>query len=173
MTTTLPVKISFSLPDGWQAAPPDEVGAPGAAFVALHPASIDGFTANISIAGGMRNDSATMWQIADESVQRLGQAGTVEVLKKTEVGTPDIPGLTDAPGVVQNLLLHTTLRGEPLELFQSQVYLGMEDVKNPANRAVIELVLTAKPTQIDAVLEDFKTFLRTVRPAEEDPSDPT
>ena len=170
MTTTLPVKISFSLPDGWQAARPDEVGAPGVAFVALHPASIDGFTANITIAGRMRNDSAMMWQIAEESVRRLEQAGTVEVVEKAEVGSPDIPGLTDSPGVVQNLRLHTTLRGEPLELVQSQVYLGMEDVKNPAERAVLEFVLTAKPTQLDAVIGDFKAFLRTVHPAEEDPA---
>ncbi|MEU6593719.1 hypothetical protein ABZ923_31660 [Streptomyces sp. NPDC046881] len=170
MTATLPVKISFSLPEGWQAAPPDEVGAPGVAFVALHPASVDGFTANITIAGRMRNDSATMWQIADESVRRLEQAGTVEVIKKAEVGTPDIPGLTDSPGVAQNLRLHTTLKGEPLELLQSQVYLGMEDVRNPAKRAVLEFVLTAKPTQLAQVIDDFKAFLRTVRPAEENPA---
>ncbi|WP_330337477.1 hypothetical protein [Streptomyces sp. NBC_00557] len=170
MTTTLPVKISFSLPDGWQAAPPDEVGAPGVAFVALHPASTDGFTANITIAGRMRNDSAMMWQIAEESVRRLEQAGTVEVVKKAEIGTPDIPGLTDSPGVVQNLRLHTTLRGEPLELLQTQVYLGMEDVRNPAERAVLEFVLTAKPTQLDAVIGDFQAFLRTVRPADEEDS---
>ncbi|MGJ5752953.1 hypothetical protein [Streptomyces puniciscabiei] len=159
----MPVKISFSLPDGWRSAPPDEVGAPGVAFVALHPASIDGFTANITIAGRMRNDSATMRQIADESVQRLSEAGTVEVTKQEEVGTPDIPGLTDAPGVVQNLRLSTSLHGEPLELVQSQVYLGMEDVDRPSQRAVIELVLTAKPTQLEAVLDDFKEFVRSVR----------
>ncbi|WP_181139220.1 hypothetical protein [Streptomyces sp. Ru72] len=170
MTTTLPIKISFSLPEGWRAAPPDEVGAPGAAFVALHPASMDGFTANITISGRMRNDSATLWQIADESVRRLQQAGPVEVVKKTEVGTPDAPGLTDSPGVVQNLRLSTTLRGEPLELLQSQVYLGMEDVKNSAQRVVIELVLTAKPTQLRQVIEDFKDFIRSVRPADEAPA---
>ncbi|WP_432171465.1 hypothetical protein [Streptomyces sp. 1222.5] len=167
MTATLPVKISFSLPDGWQAAPPDEVGVPGVAFVALHPASIDHFTANITIAGRMRNDSATMWQIAAESVQRLEQAGRVEVVEKTELGTPDIPGLTDSPGVAQNLRFRTTLKGQPLELLQSQVYLGMEDVKNPAKRAVLEFVLTARPSQLAAVIDDFKEFLRTVRPAEE------
>ena len=168
MTTTLPVKISFSLPDGWQAAPPDEVGAPGAAFVALHPASIDGgFTANITISGQMRNDGATLSQIADESVLRLEQAGPVRVIKKADVGTPDIPGLTDPPGVLQNLVLSTTLRGEPVELCQSQLYLGMEDITSPAKRAVIEFVLTAKPNQLDAVIEDFRQFLRTVRPADE------
>ena len=125
MTTTLPIKISFSLPDGWQVAPPDEVGAPGVAFVALHPASMDEFTANITIAGRVRNDSASLWQIADESVRRLEQAGPVEVIKKREAGTAVVPGLTDAPGVVQNLRLSTTLRGEPLELLQSQAYLGL------------------------------------------------
>jgi hypothetical protein len=168
MTTTLPVKISFSLPDGWQPAPPDEVGAPGAAFVALHLASMDGFTANITIAGRVRKDSASLWQIADESVRRLQQAGSVEVVKKTEAGTPDAPGLTDAPGVVQNLRLSGTLRGEPLELLQSQVYLGMEDVKDPGKRAVIELVLTAKPSQLQEVIEDFKQFVRTVRLADDE-----
>ncbi|MEU6147588.1 hypothetical protein ABZ848_45475 [Streptomyces sp. NPDC047081] len=167
MATTLPIKISFSLPDGWQAAPPDEVGAPGAAFVALHPASVDGFMANITISGRMRSDSASLWQIADESVRRLQQAGSVEVLKKTEAGTPDAPGLTDAPGVVQNLRLSTTLKGEPLELLQSQVYLGMEDVKDPGKRVVIEVVLTAKSTQLQALIEDFKAFLRTVHPADD------
>jgi len=168
MTTTLPVKISFSLPDGWQAAPPDEVGAPGAAFVALHPASIDGgFTANITISGEMRNDGATLSEIADESVPRLEQAGTVRVLKKVDAGTPDIPGLTDPPGILQNLVLSTTLRGEPVELCQSQLYLGMEDVNTPAKRAVLEFVLTAKQNQLDEVIEDFRQFLRTVRPADD------
>src|SRR3954453_9048918 len=96
MPPKLPVQIPFALPNGWQAGPPDEVGAPGAAFVALHPASIDGgFTANITISGEMRNDGATLSEIAAESVPRLEQAGTVRVIKKVDAGTPDIPGLTD------------------------------------------------------------------------------
>jgi hypothetical protein len=163
MATTLPIKISFALPDGWKPASPDEVGSPGVAFVALHPASIDGFTANITIAGRMRNDGATIGEIAAESVQRLGQAGLVEVAKKQHVGPADIPGLTDSPGVVQNLRLSTTLHGEPLELVQSQVYLGLEDIHRPSQRAVIELVLTAKPGQLADVVEDFKEFVRSVR----------
>lgn len=168
MTATLPVKITFALPDGWQAAPPDEVGAPNVAFVALHPASVDsGFTANITISGTMRNDGATISQIADEAVPRLQQGGPVRVLKKTEIGTPDLPGLTDAPGIAQDVVLSTTLRGEPIELCQSQVFLGMEDVHNPAQRAVLEFVLTADENQIREVIGDFRTFLRTVRPADE------
>ncbi|PJN09862.1 hypothetical protein CG723_21745 [Streptomyces sp. CB01635] len=115
----------------------------------------------------MRNDGATIAQIADESVPRLEQGGPVRVLKKTEIGTPDLPGLTDSPGIVQNLVLSTTLRGEPVELCQSQVYLGMEDVRNPAQRAVIEIVLTATQNQLGQVIEDYKEFLRTVRQADD------
>ncbi|MEU8568633.1 hypothetical protein AB0C51_09765 [Streptomyces pathocidini] len=159
MATTLPVKIEFSLPEGWQPAPPDEVGAPGVAFVALHPDSRDGFTANITIAGKLREDEADLVAIADESVQRLSTAATVRVAQRTQVGTPEAPALT------QTLRVSTALRERPLELVQSQVYLVMRDVHEPAKRAVIELVLTAKSSQLDEVADDFKEFVRTVRPA--------
>jgi hypothetical protein len=43
VATQLPVRIEFRLPDGWQAAPPDEVGTPGAAFVAQIPTVLDDF----------------------------------------------------------------------------------------------------------------------------------
>ncbi|RVU22707.1 hypothetical protein EOT10_21245 [Streptomyces antnestii] len=115
----------------------------------------------------MRNDGATISQIADESIPRLEQGGPVRVLKKTEIGTPDLPGLTDSPGIVQNVVLSTTLRGEPIELCQSQVFLGMEDVRNPAQRAVIEIVLTATRDQLGEVIEDYKKFLRTVQQADD------
>ncbi|MQA11885.1 MAG: hypothetical protein GEU98_25750, partial [Pseudonocardiaceae bacterium] len=67
MATTIPIPVNFRLPDGWQAAAPDEVGAPGAAFVALHPASRTDFTANITISGEYRPDEAALTDIADES----------------------------------------------------------------------------------------------------------
>jgi hypothetical protein len=159
MATTLPVKIEFSLPEGWRPAPPDEVGAPGVAFVALHPQPRDGFTANITIAGNLREE-AGLATIADESVQRLSTAAAVHVAKRTEVGTPQAPALT------QTLRISTSLRGRPLELVQSQVYLVMQDVRDPAKRAVIELALTAKPNHLDEIADDFKEFVRSVRPAD-------
>jgi hypothetical protein len=158
MATTLPVKIEFSLPEGWQPAPPDEVGAPGVAFVALHPESRDGFTANITIAGNVRDEDLVT--IADKSVQRLSEAATVHVTKRTQLGPPEAPALT------QTLRISSTLRGLPVELVQSQVYLAMQDVHDPAKRAVIELVLTANLSQVEEVLDDFKEFVRTVRPAD-------
>lgn len=160
MATTLPVRIEFSLPEGWRSAPPDEVGAPGAAFVALHPEPRDGFTANITIAGEPLPEDADLMTRAEESVQRLSEHATVHVTKRTQVGSPEAPALT------QNLRISTTLRGLPLELVQSQIYLFVQDVQDPAKRAVIELALTVKPSQLNQVVDDFKDFVRTVRPAD-------
>ncbi|MET9516583.1 hypothetical protein [Streptomyces sp. NPDC002994] len=159
MPTTLPVPIEFELPEGWSAAPPDEVGAPGAAFVALHPQPDAGFTANITIDGEYRPDAATLPEIAHESVERLRQAGTsVKVTGGREIGSADAPGLT------QTLAVAAVVGGVPRDLVQSQVYLSMLDVADPRKRAVIRLVLTATASQHPDVLDDFQDFVRTVRP---------
>ncbi|WP_405882875.1 hypothetical protein OG762_32505 [Streptomyces sp. NBC_01136] len=145
--------------EGWHAAPPDEVGAPGAAFVALHPPSDAGFTANITIDGEYRPDAATLPEIADESVQRLGQAATsVEVTERREVGSADAPGLT------QTLAFSAVVGGRHRDLVQSQVYLAMLDVADPRKRSVVRLILTATQSEHPAVLDDFRDFVRTVRP---------
>lgn len=47
---------------------------------------------------------------------------------------------------------------------QSQVYLSLLDVTDPSKRAVIRLILTVTASQHLAVLEDFRDFVRTVRP---------
>ncbi|MFJ9851356.1 hypothetical protein [Streptomyces sp. NPDC101150] len=158
MATTLPVKIEFSLPEGWQPAPPDEVGAPGVAFIALHPESSDKFTANITIAGKIR-DEIDLVRLARESFERLSEGATVVVAKQTQGGTPELPALT------QTLRIHTTLRGYPVELIQSQVYLLMQDARDPSTHAVIELALTAKQSQLDQVAEDYEEFVKSIRPA--------
>jgi hypothetical protein len=157
MATDLPVRIEFALPDGWLVTPPDEAGAPGVAFVALHPASANGFTANLTIAGQFRDPALTMAAIADESVRRLEDAvGQVHVRQRVDVGD------ADAPGITQVLDIQV---GTEQKLVQCQVYVSMEDVDHPGRRAVLELVLTCTPEQLDAVFEDFQSFVRTVRPA--------
>jgi hypothetical protein len=159
MATSLPVPIEFEMPEGWRAAPPEEVGAPEAAFVALHLPSDAGFTANIAIDGEYRPDPATLSQIADESVQRLDQAAdSVTVADRREVGSVDVPGLT------QTLVFSVVASGVNRELIQSQAYLAMQDIADPRKRVVIRLVLTATPSQHPAVLNDFRDFVRSVRP---------
>ncbi|MFI9585445.1 hypothetical protein ACIHCQ_27115 [Streptomyces sp. NPDC052236] len=159
MPTTLPVPIEFRLPEGWRAASPDEVGAPGVAFIALHPQPDAGFTANITIDGEYRPDAATLDELADESVQRLREiAESVVVTSRREIGSAAAPGLT------QRLTFSAVAGGVRRDLIQSHVYLSMLDVEDPHKRAVIRMVLTATATQHDSVLGDFQNFLRTVRP---------
>jgi hypothetical protein len=160
MVTELPVRIEFSLPDGWQAAPPDEVGVPGVAFVALHPASANGFTANLTVAGELRDPALPMATIADESVHRLeGAAESVRVRDRTDFGPSDTPGMTQVLDMEM---------GQGKRLVQCQIYLPVEDAHDPRRRAVLELVLTCTPEQFDDVLPGFQRFVGTVRPAQAD-----
>jgi hypothetical protein len=160
MATQLPVRIEFSLPDGWQAASPDEAGAPGVAFVALHPGSANGFTANLTIAGQFREPDVPMDAIADESVHRIEEAvGSVHVRRRAEVGSDESPGITQVLDIEV---------GTGQELVQCQVYVSVHDVDDPAKRAVLEFVLTCTPDQLDDVFTDFQDFVRTVRAAPEE-----
>lgn len=167
MPGTLPVPLDVELPQGWQSAPPDEVGAPQAAFVALHMASRgQGFMPNITVTGRVLEGASSLHSLAEESVRRLREhVGAVEIVKRTEVGTSPAPGLIDAPGIVQNLRIRATVNGQPMELAQSQLLLVLENERRRSERAEIEIALTARTTQLQDVLEDFQTFISTLRPA--------
>ncbi|MGH3757844.1 hypothetical protein [Actinophytocola sp.] len=160
MATTLPVPIEFELPPGWVAAPPDELGAPGAAFVALHPdVRSSGFTANITIGGEYRMDPATLADIADESVETLAGAATAATLaSRNEFGDPDAPGLT------QLVRIRDEVGGIERALAQCQVYLSMSDVDDDRRRVVLRLALTATEDQIRDVIADFQRFVSSIRP---------
>ncbi|MFI5547774.1 hypothetical protein ACIA6E_28785 [Streptomyces sp. NPDC051815] len=159
MATTLPLPIEFRLPEGWIPAPPDEVDAPAAAFVALHPHADAGFTANITIDGDLLAETETLEGVADGAVERLREGTeSVTVLQRRGIGSPE------APGLMQRLALTAVVAGVRRDLVQSQVYLAMLDSTDPQRRAVIRMNLTATAAQHDGVLEDFQDFLRTVRP---------
>ncbi|MEU0148438.1 hypothetical protein ABZ119_21110 [Streptomyces sp. NPDC006288] len=160
MTTTLPVPIEFRLPDGWlPAAPPDGPDVPGVAFAAVHSHADHGFTANITVAGEVPPESATLAELADESAQRLREvAGPVVVAHRREVGAEEDPALT------QRLTFSTVVGDTRRDLIQSQVFLSFSDVRDPRRRAVIRLALTATAAQHEAVLGDYQDFVRTVRP---------
>ncbi|MFR9674172.1 hypothetical protein [Streptomyces sp. TR02-1] len=170
MAGTLPVPLTCELPPGWKAAPPDEVGAPHAALVALHLASRgQGFMPNITLTGRVRTDGASLGRIGDESIERLRESvGPVRVVKRTEVGTSEAPGLVDRPGLVQNVRIDATVNEQRMELAQSQFLLVLEDEHQPGKRAEVEIALTARSEQLHDLLEDFQSFLRTVRRATQD-----
>ena len=148
MVTELPVRIEFTLPDGWQAAPPDEVGAPGVAFVALRPTP-GGFVTNLTIAGELRDPDTNMTTIAKESVQRME---TIATSVRVRDRAPD--------GMTQVLDIELP---EGKRLVQSQVYLPITGTDH--RRTILELVLTCTPDQLDTAAPDFQRFVATVRPA--------
>lgn len=85
-------------------------------------------------------------------------ATSVEVTGRRGIGSAEAPGLT------QTLAASAVVGGVPRDLVQSQVCLSMLDVADPRKRSVIRLVLTATASQHPAVLDDFRDFVRTVRP---------
>lgn len=129
----------------------------------MHLPADAGFTANITIDGEFRPDAATLPEIAEESVEHLrGAVAQVTVAERREVGSADAPGLT------QTLTFPAVVGGESRDLVQSQVYMAVLDVTDPHKRAVIRLVLTATASQYRDVLDDFRDFVRTVRPSTDD-----
>jgi len=167
MPGTLPVPVNVELPEGWQSAPPDEVGAPQAAFVAVHMASRgQGFMPNITVTGHTLAGSSNLHGLAEESVRRLREnVGPVDIVKRTEVGTSSAPGLVDAPGIVQNLRIQAVVNEQPMELGQSQFILALDNEQQRGERVEIEVALTARSSQLQDVLEDFQVFISAFRPA--------
>ncbi|WP_353942444.1 hypothetical protein ABII15_12865 [Streptomyces sp. HUAS MG91] len=71
MPGTVPVPLTCEVPEGRQAAPPEEAGAPQAAFVAPHVASRgSGFMPNVTVTGSVREDGFP------RTVRPAGPSGT-------------------------------------------------------------------------------------------------
>ena len=161
MVATIPVPIRFSLPEGWRSVPPDQVDAADAAFVALRPPGVKGFTPNVTITGELEDADVPLSQFADQAVERLRRgAPDAEVGKRKESGSERNPGLTQA--VRMTLLLNN----RPEQLVQLQVFLGMRDVRDSSRFAVLQIVLSALAEQFEDVVGDFQQFLSTIQPEE-------
>lgn len=156
MPSELPIPIQFELPEQWQAAEPDAVGAPDAAYVALRPEPTGDFVANITVSGELDGGGRPLSAIADESLQRLQEREPdALVLQRTEFGSAQAPGLT------QVAALTTDVQGTRRELLQVHVFLSVPD-----RQAVIELVLTSPPGELDELLGDFQALIASVEPVE-------
>ncbi|MBE9375658.1 hypothetical protein IQ251_14490 [Saccharopolyspora sp. HNM0983] len=152
------LSLEFGVPSGWNPARPEAVGATGAAFVALHAASEGpGFTTNITMDELQRAES-TLAEVADESLDNLHRASRqVSLSNRSEFGADEAPGLT------QIIRVTAEVDGEDLDLVQCQVYLQLQDARDPRQRAIVRVVLTAREEDFDAVLPDFQEFVGTVR----------
>lgn len=148
---TIPVPLSFELPEGWRPIPTQTDNV----FAAIHPSSANGFTANLAVSEQDRTDSATLPDIADESVHRLEAVGhNVSVQHRSQFGSPNAPGLTQIINLSKN----------SLELAQCQFLMSLTDPNNPARRVVVEIALTATTAQLPDLVDDFEKFVSTIRP---------
>jgi len=114
------------------------------AFIALHPLpERTDFTPNITISGELRHDLATLDDIADGSIRRLGETSERATLaRRTEVGTAKAPGLT------QLVNIRHLMDGVERDLIQCQVYLSMHDAEDSRRRAVVQVAVTAAASQV-------------------------
>ena len=145
---TLP--LGFDIPDGWTAVEP---GDSGAVFVAVQPEPGEEFTPNITLSVQQRPDPASIVDIAEEAVERLGRSlAGLDVLSRREIDG-------DAPGVTQLLRLRTS---EGTELIQTQVHLTVPG-PTPADRLVLELACTAAPATARRLSPGFQRFVGRVR----------
>ncbi|RZQ60947.1 hypothetical protein [Amycolatopsis suaedae] len=156
----LPIPISFRLPEGWHPVSPDDVGSPGAAFVALNVATVgSGFTANITLEGEYRPDDATLTQLADASLRQIAEGTTAcRLLDREEVGGPDAPGLTQFVGMT------ATVNDTEQQVIQAEFYLSLHDVDDPRERVVLRTVLTATEAQFPELVDDYQSFVGSLEP---------
>ncbi|MFF4600879.1 hypothetical protein [Amycolatopsis sp. NPDC001319] len=149
---TVSLPLGFDVPEGWTPLDPAGAGAPGVAFVAVRPEA--GFTPNITLGVRQRPDPATLAEIADEAVERLGRTmALLDVVSRHDVGNATAPGLT------QVLRMRT---GEGTDLVQTQVHLTVPGADGPIGRVVLELVFTAEPEAAQRLTPDFRKFVASV-----------
>lgn len=159
----LPVSISFRLPnDKWKPADPAAYGLADAAFLAVRSECSDSdYSPTIIVSGGMRDDDATLDDIADEAVAVFAQqAPDAELVKRRDYGT------AEAPGVLQVVGGTLSVEGKRYDLRQVHVLLGMLDTEGRKERAVVKVSLSATYGEVDACLPEFQEFMRSFGPAE-------
>jgi 6,7-dimethyl-8-ribityllumazine synthase len=160
--TTLPVPVRFELPDErWEPVAPESLGVENAAFLAVRRGASEDYAPTITVSGGWRNDDATLEQIADESVDSLRAQGAteVELVKRTRVESEH------APAVVQSLGALAQAEGRTFDLRQAQTIMGLVDVDDPGQRAVVILTLTCAFAQFAEIGREFQEFMASVEVA--------
>lgn len=155
---TIAVPVRFTLPQGWRPVDPNEAGAPGATFVAVHTASRGDLTANITVGQATQPDQRDLSDIADESLGRLAELGTdVTLARRT---THDSAA---APGLSQLVTFSVPTDGGSRKLVQYQVFLALVDTVDPSRRMVVEAALTVTPEEFDDLATEFGDFVSSIR----------
>ena len=158
-----PVPIRFELPStAWRPLDPAEVGVTNVLFMAARAGVEGDFTPTISISGGWRPSTDSLTRIGEESVAKLRAEGAEEV----EVVDRKLIESTTAPALTQTLGAIATIKAKRFDLRQSQVITGYVDLESPERTAVFIHTLTCTFKQAPDMVDEFKSFIDSVAPAE-------
>jgi len=165
VSATLPIPVQFELPGpAWSPIDPDAAGIVNAAFAAARTPISGDYTPTLVISGDERYDDATLLEIADESAQVLrNETPHLRLLDRQEVGSEQAPAVTQLIGI------GIELDGERLDLVQAQVLTALLDVDDPRKRVVGIYKVTCRSDDWPQVGREFQDFMRTVRPAPDQP----
>jgi hypothetical protein len=166
MSATLPLPVQFELPGPeWSPTDPAAYGIENAAFVAARTPVSPGYAPTLVISGDNRYDEASLREIAEESAALLGvETPHLRVLHREEVGSAEAPAITQLIGA------GIEVDGERLDLVQLQVLTALLDVDDPRKRVVVIYKVTCLAADWGRVGREFQDFMRTVRPAPDQPA---
>ena len=159
--SVLPVPVTFELPgDAWRPVAPSSIGVVNAAFAAVREVDDDSdFTPVLTISGGVREDSLSLEEIADESLAVLASQGEdVELVQR------QVHGDAEAPGLTQVLGCRAVVDGRAYDVRQGQAIGVYVDVDDPSLRAVQLYTVTCTYAQFRVVAGEFHTFMESLRP---------
>ncbi len=169
MPTTLPVPISFTLPnEHWRPVDPEALGVTNAAFLAVRAENDGvGYSPTLTVSGGLRTDPASLDDIGDEAVGVFATEATeVELVTRRDYGSPEAPGLLQVVGGT------LTVEQRTFDLRQAHVLIAMTDVRDAQRRVVVKVVLSTTFGQFQACLPDLQDFVATLHPEQPDPEQP-
>lgn len=158
-----PVPISFELPSpAWQVVDPSDAGVTNVLFFAARGGVEGDFTPTLSVSGGWRPSTDTLTAIGDETLAKLRAEGAdeVELVDRKLLESPTAPGLTQTLGAI------ATIDGRRFDLRQTQVITGYVDLDQPGRTAIFLHTLTCTYKQAPAMVEEFRTYIASVAPAE-------
>jgi hypothetical protein len=161
LTRELPFPIIFELPEGWTPVPPDEAGQADAAYVAVRDANTaDPVATNIVISGlGLHDATVDVAALGAHDLAHLQSRYAVTVLKR------DIT--TDGPArqAAHLLQIEYAAGHSTTPLRQIRIITAFGGADDPADVAVVRLVMTCPAEVFEAAGPEFGRFLASIAPA--------
>jgi hypothetical protein len=160
MNRELPFPITFELPDGWTLVPPDDSGQADAAYVAVRDANAaDPVATNIVISGlGMHDTAVDVAALAAAQLANLQAKYAVTVLKR------DVMTAGPARHAAHLLQIEYPVGQSATTLRQNRIFTVFPGADDPAEIAVVQLVMTCPAEVFDQAGRELGQFMDSIGP---------